>query len=83
MPLYFFDIHDGVLSMDDVGSECADLDTVRREAKRLLPAMAQDLLPQDGDNRTLTVLVRDAQDAVIYTATLMFNGVTVRDPATP
>lgn len=77
MPRYYFDLHDGQFIHDDVGVECADFDAVRREAKRALPAMALDVLPKDGDQHNITVIVRDESNRTIYTATLSFTGLTI------
>lgn len=74
MPRYFFDIHDGTFQLDEVGTECADFDAVRYEAKCVLPAIAKELLPEDGDHHTLTVRVRNEHHETVYTATLMFSG---------
>jgi hypothetical protein len=74
MALYYFDIHDGTFRLDEEGTECADFDAVRREAKRVLPEIAKDILPEDGDHHTLTVRVRNERHETVYTATLMFNG---------
>ena len=76
MPRYFFDIHDGTFQLDEHGVECADFDAVRREAKRALPEIARELLPQDGDHHTLTCCVRDEHNETVYTGTLMFNGLS-------
>ena len=74
MPRYFFDIHDGGSSRDDEGTECADLDEARLLAIQTLPDIARDEIPQDGDRRTFTVLVTDADGRPAYTATLSFTG---------
>lgn len=77
MACYFFDIYDPDLARDDEGVECADLEAVRLQAKRTLPDIARDLLPQDGDHLFISVVVRDEQNQTVYTATLAFNGLTV------
>ncbi|KQT83728.1 hypothetical protein ASG51_16460 [Methylobacterium sp. Leaf465] len=77
MARYFFDINDGSFRLDEDGLECADFDAVRREAKRALPAIAGEILPEDGDHLTLTVRVRNDRHETVYTATLMFNGLIV------
>jgi len=77
MARYFFDLHDGSFKLDDTGTECADFDAVRREAKRLLPEVAKEVLPEGEDHLTLTVRVRDERHETVYTATLMFNGLTI------
>jgi hypothetical protein len=74
MPLYFFDLDDGEFVHDEVGVECPDFDAVRREAKRALPALAQEILPEDGDHRTMRAIVRNENDDIVYTATLTFSG---------
>jgi hypothetical protein len=78
LPLYYFDIHDGTFRLDDDGVECADFDAVRREARRTLPEIARDILPEDGDHHTITVRVRDENHETVYTATLSFNGLSSR-----
>lgn len=79
MPLFYFDVHAGTFMLDEDGSDLADLDAGRREAKRLLPALARDIFPQNGDHQTLTVRVRDDQHETVYTATLMFSGLVMPD----
>jgi hypothetical protein len=74
MPRYFFDIHDGTFRLDEDGVECPDFDAVRREARRTLPEIAREILPEDGDHHTITCRVRDEQHETVYTATLIFNG---------
>lgn len=76
MARYYFDIHDGSFEQDEQGTECADFDAVRREAKRTLPEIAREILPEDGDKHTITVRVRDEQHETVYTATLVFTGIT-------
>lgn len=75
MPRYFFDVHDGVLQRDDAGTECADIEEVRRVAKRLLPDIARENIPQDGDRHIYTVLVTSEDGQPIYSAVLSFAGV--------
>lgn len=78
MARYYFDLHDGEYVIDEIGVECADFDAVRREAKCTLPEMARDILPEDGDQHTIRVVVRDSEDKIVYTATLIFNGQVTR-----
>jgi len=61
MARYFFDIHNDEIFNDETGVDCADLDAVRREARRVLPELARDILPHDGDHHTMRVIVRDAR----------------------
>lgn len=74
MPRYFFDIHDGGPHRDDTGTECPDLETVRQKAIQILPDIAREQIPKDGDRRTFTVLVTDENGHPVYTATLNFTG---------
>ncbi|BAQ49209.1 MULTISPECIES: DUF6894 family protein [Methylobacterium] len=74
MPRFFFDIHDGEWSRDVEGVECADVVAACYEAKRVLPGMAVDHVPQDGDWHAITVLVTDEDRRPVYTATLSFAG---------
>lgn len=74
MPRYFFDIHNGGPRRDDTGTECADLDAVRRAALQFLPDLAREEIPKDGDRRTFTVLVTYEDGHPVYSATLNYTG---------
>lgn len=74
MPRYFFDIHDGGSTRDNSGTECADLEAVRKQAMRTLPDIARDEVPKDGDRRTFTCLVTDEDGQPVYSATLNYTG---------
>lgn len=74
MPRFYFDIHDGGSTRDDEGTECSDLEAVRRQAMRTLPDVARDDLKSDGDRRTFTVLVTDEDGRPVYSAALTFTG---------
>ncbi|WP_336492269.1 DUF6894 family protein [Methylobacterium nigriterrae] len=74
MPRYFFDFHHGKWTHDRVGSEWATIEDAYREAKRLLPAIARDEVPDDGQQTIYTVLVKDEDGQPVYTATLTFSG---------
>jgi hypothetical protein len=73
---YFFDIHDGRAFLPDpIGQDCVDTDQIRREAMRALPEIARDAIPQRGaEAQAFTVIVRDADSAPVYSATLTFSG---------
>lgn len=75
MPRYFFDLRDGVFTRDDEGMGCADFSAVCREAKRALSDMARDVLPNEEEPQSISVIVRDEGDRPVYTATLTFTGV--------
>ncbi|WP_298961098.1 hypothetical protein [uncultured Methylobacterium sp.] len=75
MPRYFFDIFDGNgRQSDDTGTEFADLDDVRKAAMQLLPNIAREEIPKDGDRCSLVVLVTDEDGHPVYSATLTYTG---------
>jgi hypothetical protein len=70
MPRYFFDTYDGDRFIPDhEGLELRDLTAAEREAKKALPDMARDALP-DGDERTLIISVRNEAGQVVLRAAL-------------
>ena len=81
MPLYFFDIHNGEFHPDDEGTECADFEAARIQAMTSLPEIARFAIPSDGDNQAFTVMVRDEQGMLVYTATLTFAGLRLHRSA--
>ena len=75
MPRYFFDIQDGRKPYhDETGVEFSDLEAVRHQAMRVLPEIAKDEVPTDGDRQTFTVMVTDEDGKPIYSAALNFTG---------
>jgi hypothetical protein len=63
--LYFFDTRDnGSFVKDDMGIDCADLDSVKREAALSLAELARDVLPGSIE-RVLSVEVRDGIQPVL------------------
>ena len=75
MPRYFFDIHDHHKSNhDEEGLEFSDLEAVRLQAMRILPEIAKDEVPADGDRQTFTVMVTDEDGKPVYSAALNFTG---------
>jgi hypothetical protein len=63
--LYFFDPRDnGSFVKDDMGIDCADLDSVKREAALSLAELARDVLPGSIE-RVLSVEVRDGTQPVL------------------
>ncbi|WP_456015713.1 DUF6894 family protein [Methylorubrum populi] len=70
---YFFDVHDGVLRHDAEGVECADLEAARVQARKALADIVQASMPDDGDNKTFTIMVRDESGVVKYAASLTFR----------
>lgn len=74
MPNYFFDFDDGcLLAVDQKGRNLPGDDAARWAALDALPDMARDKLSPN-DHRTFGVTVRDAEGAVVYTATLTLMG---------
>ncbi len=74
MARYFFDVHDGALQRDDIGTECATLDDARAQAMQLLPDIARDQARRGGDQHTYMVLVSDEDHRPVYSATLSLTG---------
>lgn len=74
VPRFFFDVHDGQHQRDDEGTMCVDLQAAVIEAKRLLPDIARDEVPKDGERQTITVVVADAERRPVYSAALSFVG---------
>jgi hypothetical protein len=62
MPRFFFDIHDGKdFTPDRQGLDLDDLEAAKDEAKKALPDIVRDEMP-DGDRRDFTVDVRTWPD---------------------
>jgi len=75
MPCYFFDIHtDDDVQRDETGTEIDSLEEVRKAAQRLLPEIATQEVPNDGDRRSFVVLVTDEDGQPVYSATLNYAG---------
>jgi hypothetical protein len=74
MPHFFFDTDDGHFhNVDDEGFELPNIEAARIEALHALPDMARNKLP-NRDRRTYSVWVRDAEGAVVYSASLDLVG---------
>jgi hypothetical protein len=70
MPRYFFDIRDGEhVAPDRVGVDLDGLEAATAEAKRALPDIVRDEMP-DGDRRALTVVVKDETGRALVQVTL-------------
>lgn len=84
MPRFFFDIHHrAAFFRDTEGTECAGSEAVRQEAMLALPEIAKGKIFKNGDRQAYTVLVRDENNATVYTATLMFAGLWMGDSPIP
>ena len=70
VPRYFFDTDDGTgLVVDEDGQELSGPDQLRYLALDALPDIARDIIP-DGDERLLSVRVRDETGAYVFEAFL-------------
>ena len=70
MPRYFFDTHDGELfTPDSTGVELEDLQAAKDAAKKALPDIVKDELP-DGDRRTFVIVVKDEGGHEFWRVTL-------------
>jgi hypothetical protein len=74
MPRYFIDTSDGDFTVIDEDGQDLDSDQTARDAAiQALPEMSRARLP-DGDQRVFSVLLRDQDGQVIYSARLTFEG---------
>lgn len=79
MPRFFFDtFDDNSLRRDADGTEFADLEAARDATMRYLPDIARDEIPHNGDRRSFVVLVRNEDGEAVYSATLAFAGVMLK-----
>ena len=70
MPRFFFDIHDGeAFTPNREGLELEDLEAAKAEAKKTLPEIVKDEMP-DGDRRDFTVDVKDIAGQIVWRVTL-------------
>ena len=74
VPRFFIDTDDGDLAVpDDTGQDLPNAQAARRLALATFPDMTDDHLP-NGDRRTFSVRVRDADGTPIYAAELVLTG---------
>lgn len=69
MALFYFDVLDGGLNLDDEGLEFPSAAEARREALRALPDIAKGLLDAE-DEREVSITMRDAGGTLLFEATL-------------
>jgi hypothetical protein len=70
MPRFFFDIHDGeTFTPDRQGVELDGLEAAKAEAKKTLPEIVKDEMPE-GDRRDFTVDVKSAAGQIVWRVTL-------------
>ena len=70
MPTFFFDIFDGFVTIDKEGHELPNLEAVRAEVRRTLPAMLQDEVI-GRDKAHFRTDVHDEQGRRVLTATIV------------
>ncbi len=74
MPRFFFDtMTDRVLVRDQIGTELPSWEAARQEAIKMLPDIARDEIPHDGNRREIIADVRDETGRVVFTAQLSFT----------
>jgi hypothetical protein len=70
VPRFFFDIHDGEdFTPDYVGIELEGPEVAKAEAKKALPDIVKDEMP-DGDRRDFAVIVKDEVGHEVVRVTL-------------
>jgi hypothetical protein len=70
MPRFFFDIHDGkAFTPDREGLELDSLEAAKDEAKKTLPDIVKEEMP-DGNRRDFTVDVKDVAGRIVWRITL-------------
>jgi hypothetical protein len=70
MPRFFFDIHDGeTFTPDRQGAELDDVGVAKAEARKALPDIVKDEMP-DGGRRDITVDAKDAAGQIVWQVTL-------------
>ena len=73
MPLFYFDtITDQHRVRDQEGLELPDWEAARKEAIKVLPDIARDELPNNGNRRDIIADVRDETGRIVFTAHLSF-----------
>jgi hypothetical protein len=73
MARYFFNIHNDICFIDSVGSEHADLDSVRAEAVETVHEVSKGLLLSKGNLDAYVVHVTDALGATVLILSMTAN----------
>ena len=70
MPRFFFDTHDGDhVTIDENGLQFQDIEAAKDEAKKTLPDIVRDEMP-DGDRRDFVIIIRNGAGEGIFQVTL-------------
>ena len=80
MPHFFFDTYSSFVDIDEVGQELPNLEAVRREIRKSLPAMLSDDIA-DRDKAQFRIDVRDASGKCVVTASALMILDCLEDPA--
>jgi hypothetical protein len=73
MARYFFDFYEnGVLIVDEEGTDCSGIRAAKCEAILALTGSVKDALP-DGDHHVFTVKVRDGAGLIVVQASILFD----------
>ena len=74
MPRLYFDVdEDGEMRRDRDGTDLDDVGAARDEAVQMLVRLAMDELPRNGKHKTITVVVRSADDRRLFKAALSYS----------
>jgi len=73
MPRYFFDIHDGIQVIDEVGQDLPDDEVAKGEAYKIAANVAGTTKALANDGCALTVVVRSSPADTVMTIRLVFN----------
>ena len=82
MARYFFNMHNDISVIDDIGSEHADLDSVRAEAVEAVQEVSKGPLLSKGNLDAYVIHVTDALGATVLILSMTAN-VQVMAPAVP
>jgi hypothetical protein len=78
MPRFFFDIQDGQLIPDDIGTEFPNAHAARDAAIRILPDIAREEMSL-GKSRQVAVLMRDETGQALFAASLILSAEWLSD----
>jgi hypothetical protein len=77
VPRYYFDVHDGSMVCDESGTECSDLDEVKRRAGNLVADLVVRGVQSRRDQLACRIFVRDQSGQIIYMGAFSYNGAWV------
>ena len=80
MPLFFFDIYNSIVTLDDEGHDLPDLDAVRREIRETLPRIIHESVA-GRDKAHVRIDVRDGDGRRVLTSTAVMLIDGVEEPA--